>query len=102
MALARSGRNSKTHKSVQLIPMDDFGRPLDAQGRVLPVNEFGQFLLAEKDQSLATISYEEGPSLGPDVQRQRIFVDGMGQRRRNNTRHCFVSGFIELLLMLAN
>lgn len=83
---------------MQLVPVDDFGRPLNTQGQVLPTNEFGQFLLAEPDQSLATIGYEEGPGVGPDERQREQQIE---QRRRNNTRHCFVSGFIELLLMLA-
>ena len=81
-----------------MIAVDDFGRPLDAQGRMLPTNEFGQFIYSEEPEInlLPTMNYDEGGIMQIEDGGGR---GELAQRRRNDTRHCFVSGFIELLIM---
>lgn len=45
----------------ELLPMDDFGRPLDPRdGRLLPTNEFGQFVYTAPSQSSSPM-----PEIGP-------------------------------------
>ncbi|KAL3085246.1 hypothetical protein niasHS_010315 [Heterodera schachtii] len=83
----------------EVIPTDDFGRPFDWHGKVLPRNELGQFVFHDAvqwpdDHQTAPSEVGDAASTALLAQREQ---QQMLQRRRNQTAHCFVGGFVELL-----
>uniref|UniRef100_A0A915EPK2 VWFA domain-containing protein n=1 Tax=Ditylenchus dipsaci TaxID=166011 RepID=A0A915EPK2_9BILA len=115
----------------ELIPIDDYGRPLDQEpgeedrpiGNVLPTNELGQYVYKPKAQEVMVAGSEEEldqkeptqagvlPTdgghepvevLGPDGQLLDRGLSTTGNplsRIRNQSDHCFITGFIEVMLV---
>uniref|UniRef100_A0A914HSM9 Uncharacterized protein n=1 Tax=Globodera rostochiensis TaxID=31243 RepID=A0A914HSM9_GLORO len=77
------------------IPTDDFGRPLGGRLReVLPRNELGQFVFRDALPDDQTVPEGADVALSPLAEREQLLLV---QRLRNQSAHCFVGGFIELL-----
>ena len=91
------------------VPVDDFGRPLDSDGQILPTNSAGEYVYVSRDEGTPaptpTRVVAEAPiTIAPVSER---FGFGWLSRaqfkllysRRAKSKHCFISGFMELLLV---
>ncbi|KAI1721109.1 fibronectin type III domain-containing protein [Ditylenchus destructor] len=124
MLLPRNSEGRYMTAEGELIPVDDFGRPLDQEttpeneeevpiGNILPTNDLGQYIYIPK-QPLQTpappsdVSEEVTPEMThaptdttvePLDTEQDDGLVWLGGRRRNQSLHCFISSYIELLLV---